>query len=119
MLKPRQFGKYILIDRISAGGMAEVYLAKSIGVQGFQKTLAIKRILPSVSEDPDFETMFIDEAKISARLSHSNVGQIFEFGQVEGQYYIAMEYISGRDLRAIQTHLAETEAPRLQIDAPQ
>jgi len=109
MLKPRQFGRYILVDRISAGGMAEVYLAKSSGVQGFEKVVAIKRILPSVSEDPDFETMFIDEAKISARLAHSNIGQVFEFGQVDGQYYIAMEYIPGKDLRAIQTHLEETD----------
>jgi hypothetical protein len=109
MLKPRQFGRYILIDRLSTGGMAEVYLAKSSGVQGFEKVVAIKRILPTVSEDPDFETMFIDEAKISARLAHSNIGQVFEFGQVEEQYYIAMEYIPGKDLRAIQTHLEETD----------
>ena len=109
MLKPRQFGRYILIDRISTGGMAEVYLAKSSGVEGFEKVVAIKRILPTVSEDPDFETMFIDEAKISARLAHSNVGQVFEFGQVDEQYYIAMEYIPGKDLRAIQTHLEETD----------
>jgi serine/threonine protein kinase len=115
MHKPRQFGRYILIDRISTGGMAEVYLAKSSGIEGFEKIVAIKRILPAVSEDPDFETMFIDEAKISARLAHSNVGQVYEFGQVDGQYYIAMEYIPGKDLRAIQTHLEETDRV---MDAP-
>ena len=109
MLKPRQYGRYLLIDRISTGGMAEVYLAKSSGVEGFEKVVAIKRILPTISEDPDFETMFIDEAKISARLAHSNIGQVFEFGQADGQYYIAMEYIPGKDLRAIQTHLEETD----------
>jgi hypothetical protein len=88
--------------------MAEVFLAKSVGLQGFEKVLAIKRILPSVSEDSDFTTMFIDEAKISANLTHTNIGQVFEFGEVRGQYYIAMEYIPGKDLRAIQTHLGET-----------
>ena len=108
MLKPQQFGRYILVDRISTGGMAEVFLAKASGVQGFEKILAIKRILPSISEDSDFTTMFIDEAKISANLAHVNIGQVFEFGQVSGQYYIAMEYIPGKDLRAIQTHLDET-----------
>jgi eukaryotic-like serine/threonine-protein kinase len=108
VLKPQLFGRYILVDRISTGGMAEVFLAKSSGVQGFEKILAIKRILPSISEDSDFTTMFIDEAKISANLAHVNVGQVFEFGQVGGQYYIAMEYIPGKDLRAIQTHLDET-----------
>lgn len=88
--------------------MAEVFLAKSFGLQGFEKIVAIKRILPSVSEDSDFTTMFIDEAKISANLNHANIGQVFEFGQVNGQYYIAMEYIPGRDLRTIHGHLADT-----------
>ena len=108
MLKPQRFGRFVLLDRLSTGGMAEVFLAKSSGLQGFEKVVAIKRILPSVSEDADFITMFIDEAKISANLAHANIGQVFEFGQVNGQYYIAMEYIPGRDLRAIQTHLADT-----------
>jgi hypothetical protein len=108
VIKPQRFGRYLLLDRLSTGGMAEVFLAKSSGLQGFEKVVAIKRILPSVSEDSDFTTMFIDEARISANLNHVNIAQIFEFGQVEGQYYIAMEYIPGKDLRAIQTHLADT-----------
>ncbi len=108
MIKPQRFGRYLLLDRLSTGGMAEGFLAKSSGLQGFEKVVAIKRILPSVSEDSDFTTMFIDEARISANLNHVNIAQIFEFGQVEGQYYIAMEYIPGKDLRAIQSHLADT-----------
>ncbi len=107
MNRPQKFGRYLLIDRISTGGMAAVFLAKISGAMGFQKVLAIKRILPSISEDEDFITMFIDEAKISASLAHSNIGQVFEFGQVSGQYYIAMEYIPGKDLRTIQKHLAD------------
>jgi len=108
VIKPQRFGRYLLLDRLSTGGMAEVFLAKSSGLQGFEKVVAIKRILPSVSEDSDFTTMFVDEARISANLNHVNIAQIFEFGQVEGQYYIAMEYIPGKDLRAIQAHLSDT-----------
>jgi serine/threonine protein kinase len=108
VIKPQRFGRYLLLDRLSTGGMAEVFLAKSSGLHGFEKVVAIKRILPSVSEDSDFTTMFVDEARISANLNHVNIAQIFEFGQVDGQYYIAMEYIPGKDLRAIQSHLADT-----------
>ncbi|MCC6751556.1 MAG: serine/threonine protein kinase [Deltaproteobacteria bacterium] len=107
-MRPQPFGRYQLLDRISSGGMAEVFLAKTQGVRGFEKVLAIKRILPLVAEDADFQTMFVDEAQISAHLTHANVAQVLEFGQIEGQYFIAMEYVAGRDLRALRTRLAET-----------
>ena len=64
---PQPFGKYLLLERVSRGGMAEIFRAKAFGVEGFQKTFALKRILPHISEDPEFITMFIDEAKIAAR----------------------------------------------------
>ncbi|MBP6847904.1 MAG: hypothetical protein KA201_29340, partial [Kofleriaceae bacterium] len=70
------FGKYLLLDRISVGGMAEVFKAKSYGVEGFEKVIAIKRILPSMGEDRDFIKMFIDEAKIVGQLAHANICQI-------------------------------------------
>jgi serine/threonine protein kinase len=102
MRQPVQFGKYLLLDRISVGGMAEVFKAKSFGVQGFEKVIAIKRILPSMGEDEDFISMFIDEAKIAGQLAHANIGQIHELGEVDGAHFIAMEYIQGRDLLQLQ-----------------
>ncbi len=101
MRSPVPFGKYLLLDRISVGGMAEVYKAKSYGVEGFEKVIAIKRILPSMGEDREFVRMFIDEAKIAGQLSHANICQIFELGRITGQHFIAMEYIWGKDLLQI------------------
>src|SRR5258706_5967194 len=82
--------------------MAEVFKAKSFGVEGFEKILAIKRILPSMAEDADFIQMFIDEAKISGQLNHQNIAQIFELGRVDDSHFIAMEYVWGKDLLQIQ-----------------
>jgi eukaryotic-like serine/threonine-protein kinase len=99
--KPIPFGKYYLLERINVGGMAEVFRAKAYGVEGFERLVAVKRILPNIAEDKDFIRMFIDEAKIAVQLSHANVAQIFDLGVVETDYYIALEHIHGRDLRAI------------------
>ena len=102
MRQPVPFGKYVLLERISVGGMAEVFKAKSFGVEGFEKILAIKRILPSLAEDSDFIEMFIDEAKICGQLNHANICQIFELGRVTDSHFIAMEYVWGKDLLQIQ-----------------
>jgi eukaryotic-like serine/threonine-protein kinase len=99
--QPIPFGKYLLLDRINIGGMAEVWRGKSFGAGGFERLLAIKRILPTIAEDEEFISMFIDEAKITAQLNHANVAQVYDFGQLAGSYFIAMEYIPGKDLRAI------------------
>ena len=95
------FGKYFLLERINVGGMAEVYKAKTVGVEGFEKIVAIKRILPSVAEDEEFIKMFVDEAKITSQLSHANLAQTFDLGKIDDTFYIAMEYVPGRDLRAV------------------
>ena len=95
------FGKYFLLERINVGGMAEVYKAKTVGVEGFEKIVAIKRILPSVAEDEEFIRMFVDEAKITSQLSHANLAQTFDLGKIQDTYYIAMEYVPGKDLRAV------------------
>src|SRR3954467_8334721 len=100
--QPVPFGKYVLLERISVGGMAEVFKAKSFGVEGFEKILAIKRILPSMAEDADFIEMFIDEAKICGQLNHANICQIFELGRVDDSHFIAMEYVWGKDVLQIQ-----------------
>jgi len=95
------FGKYSLIERIGVGGMAEIFLAKTEGPEGFSKTVVIKRIRPNLSDDASFVNMFLNEAKIAALLNHSNIAQIFELGRIGKSYFIAMEYIHGRDMRAI------------------
>ncbi len=91
--------------------MAEVFKAKSYGVEGFEKIIAIKRILPSMGEDRDFIKMFIDEAKIAGQLAHANICQIFELGRIEGAHFIAMEYIWGKDLLQIQNRLRKLRRP--------
>jgi serine/threonine protein kinase len=104
MKKPTVFGKYLLLERVNVGGMAEVFVAKSYGVEGFERVLAIKRILPTMAEDEEFIGMFIDEARISAELTHTNVVHIFELGKQDNSYYLAMEYVSGKDVRAVQEY---------------
>jgi eukaryotic-like serine/threonine-protein kinase len=99
--KPVPFGKYYLLERINVGGMAEVFKAKTFGVEGFERLLAVKRILPNIAEDEEFISMFIDEAKIAVQLQHANIAQIFDLGRVEGSFFIALEYVHGRDLRSI------------------
>ncbi len=95
------FGQYVLMEHIATGGMAEVYKARMMGMEGFQKTVAIKRILPHLTDNDEFVTMFIDEAKLAAQLNHNNIIHIYDLGKIERSYYIAMEYIEGRDLRSI------------------
>ena len=109
MRQPVPFGKYLLLDRVSVGGMAEVFKAKSYGVEGFEKIIAIKRILPSMGEDRDFIKMFIDEAKIVGQLAHANICQIFELGRIDGTHFIAMEYIWGKDVLQLQNRLRKLD----------
>jgi eukaryotic-like serine/threonine-protein kinase len=107
----QRFGDYLLVEKIAEGGMAEVFLAKRTGVEGFEKIVAIKRILPEFSWNPDFVSMFVNEAKIAARLSHPNIVQIFDFGKIDAFYFIAMEFVAGRTLRDLTTRAAERSTP--------
>jgi serine/threonine protein kinase len=97
----RSLERYDVLDRIAVGGMAEVFLAKAYGAHGFEKTLAIKRILPELARDPEFEARFIAEAKVAVRLSHANVVQVFDFGRIGESLFIAMEFVDGLDLAAM------------------
>jgi serine/threonine-protein kinase len=99
--KPVRFGKYTLIDRIAVGGMAEIFLARQAGLEGFEKTIVIKRIRPHLSKQPNFVKMFLNEAKLAAQLNHPNIVQIYDLGKIGESYFIAMEYIFGRDMRRI------------------
>jgi TonB family protein len=96
-----EFGQYTLLERIAVGGMAELWKARMKGVEGFQKTVAIKKILPHLTDSSDFVTMFIDEAKLAAQLNHNNIIHIYDLGKLGDDYYIAMEFVDGRDLRSI------------------
>ena len=95
------FGKYILLEKIQTGGMAEIYLARKPGASGVSKFLAIKRILPQYSEQSDFIEMFKDEAKIAVNLAHANIVSIHEFGMERNTFFIAMDFVEGRNLRQI------------------
>jgi eukaryotic-like serine/threonine-protein kinase len=103
----RSLERYDVLDRIATGGMAEVFLAKAYGAHGFEKTLAIKRILPELARDREFEERFIAEAKVAVRLSHANVVQVFDFGRFEESLFIAMEYVDGLDLAALLRRLRD------------
>ncbi|MBI1949576.1 MAG: protein kinase [Deltaproteobacteria bacterium] len=93
---PAPFGKYLLTQMIAVGGMAEVYRAKIFGASGFEKEMVVKRILPRYARNPNFVQMLIDEAKIAVSFSHGNIVPIYELGEFEGSYYIAMEFVEGR-----------------------
>lgn len=90
-----RFGQYVLVRRIARGGMAEVFLAQQRGLEGFDRRVAVKRILPHLADSQDFVKMFFSEAKLAAQLSHPNVVHIYEFGKVEHDYFIAMEFVDG------------------------
>ena len=101
------FGNYELLEPIATGGMAEVYRARMRGMEGFEKIVAIKRILPHLSDNTEFVSMFVDEAKLAAQLQHPNIIHIYDLGRIERSYYIAMEYVDGRDLRSLLRLLDE------------
>jgi serine/threonine protein kinase len=100
----QQQQRYRVIERIAAGGMAEVYRAESAGLEGFKKIVAIKRVLPHLAEKKQFIGMFLDEARTSAHLSHSNCVQVFDIGVGDNTYFIVMEFVDGSDLKAIIEH---------------
>lgn len=93
--------KYQILEKIDSGGMAEIYKAKAISIQGIEKVVAIKRILPSICKNKKFVTMFLDEARLSMHLAHANVVQVFDLGRSEDSYFIVMEFVDGYNLRRI------------------
>src|SRR4051812_16731438 len=98
---PARLGPYDLVRRIGAGGMAEVFLARQKGHAGFEKQLVVKRIHGRLAADKYFVDMFLDEARIAAQINHPNVVQIYDLGEVDGSYYMAMEYLDGENLATI------------------
>ncbi len=111
----QQLGKYTLRQKIATGGMAEIWLSEQQGPGGFTKELVIKRILPHLASDARFVEMFLDEARLAAKLSHPNIVQIYDLGEADGSYFIAMEYIKGNDLEGI---INQCNAHGERIDPP-
>src|SRR5579862_7164154 len=97
--------RYRVIERLESGGMAEVFRAESEGLQGFRKQVAIKRVLPNLSSKKKFISMFLDEARLSAQLSHSNCVQVFDIGVGDNAYFIVMEFVDGGNLKSIIEHI--------------
>jgi hypothetical protein len=111
MSLPRPFGPYTLLRRLAVGGMAEIYVAKTRGLGGFEKLVAIKLVHPHLSADAHFVRMLIDEAKILVLLTHANVAQVFDLGCLDGTYYIAMEFVEGVDIFGLQKAAAKVQRP--------
>ena len=112
-LSDRELGSYLLLNQIAVGGMAEIYLAKTQGVAGFEKFLCLKVLHPDLADDEEFIEMLIDEAKLVVGLNHVNIAQIFDLGRQGDTYYIAMEYVDGADLFKMMRSLSEQD-----IDVP-
>src|SRR5579862_5331047 len=109
-MEGHQQQRYRVLERLASGGMAEVFLAESAGIEGFKKQVAIKRVLPHLSEKKRFIAMFLDEARLSAHLSHSNVAQVFDIGVGDNAYFIVMEYVDGSDLKAVVEYIRNRSA---------
>ena len=93
--------RYRVVEKLESGGMAEVFRAESEGLQGFRKQVAIKRVLPHLSSKKKFISMFLDEARLSAQLSHSNCVQVFDIGVGDNAFFIVMEFVDGANLKSI------------------
>ena len=105
------YGNYQLLKKLAMGGMAQIYLARQRGPEGFEKRLVVKRILPHLAENEDFVRMFLDEARIAARLNHPNIVQIYDLGSQDDSFFIAMEYIHGEDLRRVWKRADRADTP--------
>ncbi len=110
---PKSFGRYELLELLATGGMAHIFRARLASARGTEKELVIKRVLPQLTKNRDFIDMFIDEARISMPLNHGNIVQVFEFGQEGNDYFLAMEYVRGRNLETVleRMKLAEDKVP--------
>ncbi|HXU71971.1 MAG TPA: serine/threonine-protein kinase [Polyangia bacterium] len=114
MPSPTRFGKYDLLALLATGGMAEIWLARVSGMAGFEKLVVIKRLLDELAVDHEYVEMFLDEARINARLTHSNIVQVLELGQVDGKYFMAMEFVPGLSISQVGKR-----ATKLLGDVPQ
>ncbi len=113
--RPANMGRYEILCHLATGGMAEIFLVRQGGAHGFEKYVVLKQIRERHAEDPQFVQMFLDEARLAARLQHQNIAQVYDIGEVNGSYFFTMEYLHGEDLRALYRS-AETRAQRIPLE---
>ncbi|WP_223764800.1 serine/threonine protein kinase [Corallococcus sp. AS-1-6] len=109
--RPQPFGRYTLLSHLATGGMGEIYLARLEGAQGFEKLCVIKKILPQFAEDQDFVDRFVGEARTLVRLGHGSIAQVLDMGVHEGEAYMALEYVDGKDLRKVAARVRDRQTP--------
>ncbi|WP_141331508.1 serine/threonine protein kinase [Myxococcus sp. AB025B] len=109
--RPQPFGRYTLLSHLATGGMGEIYLARLEGAQGFEKLCVIKKILPQLAEDSDFVERFVGEARTLVRLSHGSIAQVLDMGLHEGEAYMALEHVDGKDLRKVAARVGDRQVP--------
>ncbi len=107
----QRIGRYVVLRKLAQGGMAEIYLARARGIHGFEKLVVLKRVLPHLLDDARFVSMFLDEARLVARLHHQNIAQVFDIGDDDGECFFSMEYVHGQDLRSIARRAKATGTP--------
>jgi serine/threonine protein kinase len=109
--RPQPFGRYTLLSHLATGGMGEIYLARLEGAQGFEKLCVIKKILPQLAADPEFVERFVGEARTLVRLSHGSIAQVLDMGLHEGEAYMALEHVDGKDLRKVGARVRDRQVP--------
>src|SRR3954468_23310412 len=102
-------GRYQIVERLAEGGMADVLLARTVGIEGFERHVVIKRIRADQARDIRYVTMFLDEARLAASLHHANIVQVNDIGQEDGDYFFAMEYVHGEDARKLLGRVADED----------
>src|SRR5690349_1812218 len=105
-----RLGRYVVLKHLASGGMADVLLGRTEGIEGFERHVVLKRIKPEHAKDSRFIRMFLDEARVAAGLHHQHIVQVYDIGEAEGEYFIAMEYIHGEDVRTILSNASKTRA---------
>ena len=103
---PSSLGRYHILKHLASGGMAELYLARATGIEGFERYVVVKKILGDHAKDARFVKMFLDEARLAAQLHHQNIAQVYDCGQDDGTYYFAMEYVHGENVRDVLKKVA-------------
>jgi serine/threonine protein kinase len=108
---PRPFGSYLLLSAFAKGGMGEVYLAKTGGIEGIERVCVLKKLRPDFGDNKEYVNRFLDEARLVVQLSHANIAHVFDVGRVGNEYYLAMEYVSGVSLKALMARAFERGQP--------
>src|SRR6476620_11667993 len=103
-----RLGRYAVLKHLASGGMADVLIGRSDGIEGFERHVVLKRIRIEHARDQRFIQMFLDEARVAASLHHQNIGQVYDIGEAKGEYFFAMEYIHGEDLRQLLSAVSKT-----------